>query len=429
MFLSTLKRTAMILALVALFPHCLAAATVVDTTIARKPVAPHVSTGARILNAPAWIIRGPLLLVEEVTKAGVKIATDEPASLEFLRKIFGTEQALYPLLSFGTRSGVEFGLGLYLHDRWATQDRIRAEAVYSTNKYEKYRISYAAPKMLGEHTGLAAVAEYRWKPRESFYGLGNCSVADDEVSVTLESARAALRLTWEPAEKFRSEFDFGYAGYDAYDGDDDDYPRYLEEIYGLLDMVPGDFASYHSIEIGASGRLDYRNNPWRPSGGGTAALRFKLHRGVGSSDGLNILVSETDLWQYFPLFRERTLALRLNVRNSIDLRNDDGRRTPFYLFPSLGGEHDHRGYESDRFFGRSSALATVEYRFPVLRYADGFIFVDEGRVFESLDEDFTWRNWHVSYGIGVRGLGDMFSATFARSDERVQIYMTMEGGF
>jgi hypothetical protein len=73
-------------------------------------------------------------------------------------------------------------------------------------------------------------------------------------------------------------------------------------------------------------------------------------------------------------------------------------------------------------------LAAVEYRFPVLRSIDGFVFFEEGRVFHEITEDFTFRNWHYSTGLGARlwdQKGLRFSSYMAFSKEGVQFYVQL----
>ena len=60
----------------------------------------------------------------------------------------------------------------------------------------------------------------------------------------------------------------------------------------------------------------------------------------------------------------------------------------------------------NRFQDHAQALASIEYRFPVWQLADGFVFIDEGRVFNSLKDDFSWREWRYSFGFGFRVWGD-----------------------
>jgi outer membrane protein assembly factor BamA len=83
-------------------------------------------------------------------------------------------------------------------------------------------------------------------------------------------------------------------------------------------------------------------------------------------------------------------------------RSDDRPPNPVYLLSSLGGSETLRSYDDNRFVDRDLALATLEYRYPVWKALDAFLFIDEGRVFRELSKDFTLRDWHYSAGFGLR---------------------------
>jgi hypothetical protein len=59
---------------------------------------------------------------------------------------------------------------------------------------------------------------------------------------------------------------------------------------------------------------------------------------------------------------------------------------------------------------------------------DGFLFFEEGRVFDDFSEDFDFKNWHYSTGIGMRlwdQEGLRFSAFAAFSKESPQFYVQL----
>ena len=51
---------------------------------------------------------------------------------------------------------------------------------------------------------------------------------------------------------------------------------------------------------------------------------------------------------------------------------------PFFEQYFLGGAETLRGYQEDRFWGKSMLLANVEYRVPVAPSLKGVVFVDAG---------------------------------------------------
>ncbi len=80
-----------------------------------------------------------------------------------------------------------------------------------------------------------------------------------------------------------------------------------------------------------------------------------------------------------------------------DVRGD----APFYLLPYLGGMERLRGYELQRFIGRSAALVQEDIRFPIWRFIGGCVFASAGRVGDSPGDLFDG-DYHFSGGAGLR---------------------------
>jgi len=130
------------------------------------------------------------------------------------------------------------------------------------------------------------------------------------------------------------------------------------------------------------------------------------------------------------LFKKRTLGLRILVE-SVD-RPGASPSLPFYLKSSLGGVDNLRGYRNGRFLDNDLAMASVEYRYPILEMIDGFVFLDEARVFNNLSNDFNWHDWKYSYGAGLRIFNDediMVRAFIAKSKEDNRLYLEFSDAF
>jgi len=79
---------------------------------------------------------------------------------------------------------------------------------------------------------------------------------------------------------------------------------------------------------------------------------------------------------------------------------------PFFEQFFAGGANTVRGYDEDRFWGTSTLLTTVEYRYPVQRAFNLIAFVDYGGAwggYGSLDDFTQSRSFklHLGYGIGA----------------------------
>ncbi len=83
---------------------------------------------------------------------------------------------------------------------------------------------------------------------------------------------------------------------------------------------------------------------------------------------------------------------------------------PFTEQVTLGGTEYMRGYLEGRLVGRSAAVATLEYRYPVWIWLDGTMHVAAGNVFGEHLEDFAFDRLRLSFGLGVRTVGSRESS-------------------
>ena len=78
---------------------------------------------------------------------------------------------------------------------------------------------------------------------------------------------------------------------------------------------------------------------------------------------------------------------------------------PFSELPSLGGASYLRGYVFERFRDRVAMFGSVQYEWDLTHNAAAYLFVDAGRVYDSLDS-LTADGMRVGYGIGLEFQGD-----------------------
>ena len=174
----------------------------------------------------------------------------------------------------------------------------------------------------------------------------------------------------------------------------------IDEVYSPADLVGfqnGVEHTYEELEV----RWDDRRaaNMWEPidlHGTGTLARAFagQIHR---LDDG-------SDFWRYGGEVQEhihlgngpRVLSLRLygeGVTGNID-------DVPFTELPALGGDSYLRGYVYERFRDRVAAFGSVQYTWDLAHNADIYLFVDAGRVYDSLDA-LTLDHMRAGYGLGL----------------------------
>ena len=121
----------------------------------------------------------------------------------------------------------------------------------------------------------------------------------------------------------------------------------------------------------------------------------------GFAGRVNRLDGGTDFWRYGLELQHafhlapgpRILAFRAYGEAVTGSRDE----VPFTELPALGGDV-LRGYPFRRFRDRVATVTTAQYEWDISRAADAFVFVDAGRVFDSIDDIGAE---HVRFGFGA----------------------------
>ena len=134
---------------------------------------------------------------------------------------------------------------------------------------------------------------------------------------------------------------------------------------------------------------DTRDNIYNPTSGGRMSLEAEF-AGFGGDFNYQKFTAEDK--RFFKVGRAQTVAVRGQLgyaRGSISESN---------LY-KIGGQDSLRGYRDDQFRGTHLLLATVEYRFPIVKKVQGAVFTDWGNAWS----DRRWPNTiKGSVGVGLQ---------------------------
>lgn len=395
-----------------------------DSTSVRDPRPPDKSFGEGVLDVFSEVLKLPLYPLKGITYSAVWTATESPLSRLIFRP--PVDFSVYPIASYSSNAGLKGGIGMYHKNLLHREDMLRVKAYYSMHQYQRYGASLHSPHFFGSRLGLDLEIDYRKRPWESFYGLGTDSREVDEVSYTLEQSEFCAGLTWRASGSTRIGLFAEYVISNVSDGRNDERPRVISEIAELLDLKYHDYRSSRHITTGAGLQHDSRDHPGQPLRGGEEKLRLAYNHGVNRSNDLEYFSFEADLTRYFELFRKRVLAARVRFNR---VTHDEAEVSiPFYLRSALGGEEALRGYRSQRFVDNDYLVASIEYRYPIWLKLDGFIFHEQGRVSNSMVDDFDLSGFKHSTGMGIRAWGrdgELGRVLFAVSEEGVRFYVHM----
>ncbi len=395
-----------------------------DSTSVREPQPPERPFGEKVLDVFSEILKLPVYPVKGLAYGAVWTATESPISQLLFRP--PADFSVYPIASYSSNAGLKGGLGLYSKNLFHQGDILRLKAYNSTHLYQRYGASLNSPRFFGDRLGLDLAIDYRKRPWESFYGLGNDSREADEVSYTLEQSDFRAALTWRAMGSTTIGFFGGYTICNITDGRNDERPRIISHIADTLGLAFNDYRNTRHLTAGARVEHDSRDHPGRPLKGGREKLLVAYNHGIDRSNDLEFYKVEADVSRYFHLARKRVLKARALFRR-VD-HDESAPSIPFYLRSALGGEEALRGYRTGRFVDNDLLVASLEYRYPIWTALDGFVFYEQGRAFRSTFDDFVLTEWKYSTGLGVRAWGqdgELGRLFFAVSREGVRFYAQM----
>ena len=163
---------------------------------------------------------------------------------------------------------------------------------------------------------------------------------------------------------------------------------------------------------------DTRDNVYFPTMGGRVALTGELG---GFGGDFSYRKADIEDQRYFKAGKNQVWALRGQYGWS------DGDISEYARF-KVGGQDSLRGYRDDQFRGRHMALATLEYRFPIVSKVQGAVFTDWGGAWQ----DGLWPDEiHGSIGIGmslVTPLGPV-RLDYGRGDDGGRVHFSVGGTF
>jgi hypothetical protein len=172
-------------------------------------------------------------------------------------------------------------------------------------------------------------------------------------------------------------------------------------IPGTVDewQVPGFNRGTQFARLGASFRLDSRDNWYQPASGALLDLGCDWSHGLGFDHSQYVrlhgaLVAVLDLWQ-----RSRTLLAKVATEMLLPI---GPYPIPFSELIVLGGPDDFRGFRPGRFRNESSLLLALEYRWPIWMWMDASLFAEYGGVFGRDFIGFGLGRMRPDVGAGVR---------------------------
>jgi hypothetical protein len=293
--------------------------------------------------------------------------------------------------------------------------------------------SFSADRVGGSRLYVSSLVRYDTRPRLLFEGIGD-ELPESEGGRILDPREASYRTRFSQDRLLIAEgagYTMGQPGNLVKLGAAGIFNRRtfgpntteetsIEQIYDTSKLV-GFREGATTLELDATLSIDTRDSEGQPSkgmfvdafAGGVVPLQKYSYAHYGF-----------EATGYIDLYRQtRVLVLRGGIE-AVEGGDDD---IPFAALPRLGGPTRLRGYRLDRFRDEKSALATVEYQYPIHEMIGGALFVDAGHVGKNYERLVDLPNWRLGVGAGLRVRTkehSLFSLDFAYGNDGVLVFFT-----
>ncbi|MBD3298695.1 MAG: BamA/TamA family outer membrane protein, partial [candidate division Zixibacteria bacterium] len=376
---------------------------------------------------PSIVLQAPFHVVAGLVAIPVYVIENEELLPEIERILSTFElEGIRPVAGYSSTKGFIGGVALRKGDLFAEGVGFGLKGSYSTNMYRFSSIVLGGERWGNGPFGL--VGEFGWqaRTRERFHGIGPSSRLEDESNYGYRGIFGSLQAHYEFSPALQSMAFGASRRVDPRDGRLTSTPHVRDSIAALFPNqdLYGLFERLDLYEFGAQVSHDWRERSGSPLSGGTEVLRVSRVSGSGSSDTtVGFWRVYGDVSHYLNVYRGRVIGVRVLAQVT---EPDAGTRIPFYELSQLGGSDNLRGFRSGRFIGQDMAMFTLEYRWPLWRHLDAFLFTDQGRVFGNLEDDFSFSNFQSSYGGGIRIWNQLASSemSVAKSNEKLRFYLS-----
>ncbi|MBC8231557.1 BamA/TamA family outer membrane protein [bacterium] len=385
-----------------------------------------------------WPVRFTLKLPFQIlryTGQGLIIGIDESRIIPTYREIFFNDAetiGLYPMPSLSPSSGFGGGFVFFYDDFLNPGMDLEVTTELTTTSEHEAELSLKQPKWMNDRFYTNLLVKYDYDPDRDFYGRGSDSAKNLRSNFSLRTVNTEVDFGTNLTPTIQVGGNLGYLWADNGPSKSQNYPsieKNLEEWFKKGD-VPDDVPAFKETLSFLVPLLSLAHDNAMPAGqphsGGREEFTVALYHELTNKNS-RFIHYELQLSRYLHLFLDRTLAAR--VRMEMNSSMGEKHEVPFFLRSQLGGDDTLRGYSTGRFSDKDLVLATLEYRFPVWRHpspiethrVDGRIFMDAGRVFSDIFDEFTLRNMKYSVGFGLRFSSEeyfIFRLEIAKSPEQ-----------
>lgn len=413
-------------------PAAAHAQDVAEASVQAEPTAPRPATERRTVpdydgrpdpgptpeEVLIWIPRilfGPIhLVLEYLVRApvGALLTAAEREEWHLFLADFFTwnrrQAGLVPTAFFDFGFAPSVGLYFFWNDLGAEGHMLRGTASFGGVDFLRASVWDRVLLSRAGRVEWSTRVEASTRPDRVFQGLGPLSDQDDRARFRHSFVEGAGRLDIHPWRGSRVSVQVG-VGWQSYDPDGyapvSDDPSLATAVQnGTFPGLPPGFEGYVAYRQRVELRLDTREVAPAPRHG------VKLE--VMAEQGVDLTSAVDRRWvryggvasAFVDIANERVISLHVLA----DLVDPLGAaEVPFLEQATLGASMLRMpGFLQNQLIGRSAAVATIRYSYPVWVFLDGSLFVSAGNVFDARFAGFDPELLRLAWGFGLASLGD-----------------------
>ncbi len=361
-----------------------------------------------------WVPRVVLFPVHVVTEyvlrrplGALTVAAERGKWIEALTDVFtwgpNNNIGIVPtaLLDFGFRTSV--GVYAFYDDFLVKDNALRVHAAFGGTDWLRLTVADRIP--IAKNTTLKIRGEASRRPDFFFYGIGPTSRRVDRARYGADWIDGSVTLHSVVRRGVTVDTFMGIKTARFYDehccSDLSVRERAASPSYPLPPTYDAGYTGFRS-----GGKVAFDTRRPRPEPGGGVRVE------ASGSFGADLRDPQASAWIKYGgalggfvdlTGHNHVLSLQLTALFVDPLRDAP---VPFVELVSLGGNNPMAGFREGRLLGRSAAVATVEYRYPIWAFLDGDAQFAVGNVFNEHLDGLEPKNLRLSFDFGVRAVGD-----------------------
>lgn len=293
---------------------------------------------------------------------------------------------IYPVVFYSPETSLAFGFTYVKLKpiKALNKSNVNQLFVYYTLK-NQYILQSSAERYLLNKNKFEAEFGLK-KNKEDFWGIGNNTTEADIEEYTSQEIDANFSFFKEAFANFYLGLKYEWGRYRVVETEANSFLK--------LNAIRG-YKKTHVSGIGTAFSYDTRNSQFFPTKGFNWDFEFIFHQKFWGSE-YNFYRCKLDFRNFFPLYENHIFATQLKFMQACE-------NVPFQLLPKLGGSEIMRGFYEGRYRDQKYLASQIEYRFPLYKKFRGNIFSGLGCV-NTYFKDFSWNDFKLSYGLGLRYL-------------------------